>query len=75
MRLYDYPGKSEFRLKSEIVKRNGREGDILLVHRDGDTMRLAVIRQSEPEYAAYSRLLTDTVSAKKRYGYLKEAIK
>ena len=69
VRLYDYPGRSEFRLKSEIVKRQGREGDILLVHRDGDETRLAVIRQGAPEHAAHSPILTTQVSPKKRYGY------
>ena len=69
VRLYGYPNKTEFRLKSEVVKRNGKEGDILVVHRRDGDMRLSVIRQDAPEHAAYSRLLTNRVSPKKRYGY------
>ena len=72
IRLYDYPNRSEFRLKSEVVKRNGKEGDILVVHRDGDNMRLFVVRRKEPEYAKYERCLDTRVkpgSSKKRFGY------
>lgn len=69
VRLYDYPGRSEFRLKSEVVKRRGNKGDILVVRRDGDEMRLSVIRRDAPEYAAYSRRLTRRVSHMKQYGY------
>ena len=69
VRLYDYPGKTEFRLKSEIVKRRGNKGDILVVRRDGDEMRLSVIRRDAPEHAAYSRRLTNRVSLMKQYGY------
>ena len=68
-RLYDYPRKQEFRLKSETVKRNAKEGDILVVRRDGDEMRLSVVRRGTPEHAAHERLLVNRVSPKKRYGY------
>ena len=74
LRLYDYPNKTEFRLKSEIVKRNGKEGDILVVNRDGDEMRLSVIRRDTPEHEAHSRALTKRVSPKKRYGYFKRRL-
>lgn len=69
LRIYDYPNKTEFRLKSEIVKRNCKAGDILLVARRGDDMRLSVIRQNTPEHAAHVPLLTRRVSPLKKYGY------
>ena len=70
IRIYDYPNKSEFRLKSEIVKRRGNVGDILLVERDDDNFLLSVIRKSdEDRYRSYESRLTTMVSSQKSFGY------
>lgn len=69
IRLYDYPAKKEFRLKSEIVKRFGEKNNILVVHREGSKMKLIVVRESDPEYQKYLSHLTKIVSKEKNYGY------
>lgn len=70
IRIYDYPAKSEFRLKSETIKRRGKPGDILVVERLEGGMNLFLIRKDDQRYATWTAKLTFPVSSQKRYGYL-----
>lgn len=72
IRFYMYLNKWEFRLRSEIVKRRGEAGDILVVQRENADMNLFVIRQNDPAYEKYRSHLTTKVRSKKsdkHYGY------
>jgi len=69
LRFYYYYVKSEFRLKSETIKRKGNKGDILLAYRKGANISLKLIRKTDRQYSKYERYLTKTVSPTKKYGY------
>lgn len=69
LRLYDYRRKSEFRLKCADVKRKGNAGDIMLVEREGETMKVALVRSNSKEFAQWAQLLTTRVSEQKIFGY------
>ena len=70
IRIYDYPGKNEFRLKSEAIKRNGAEGDILVVDRDRDNMALSLVRKADAKkHAKFGARLTESTPSKKKFGY------
>ncbi len=71
VRLYDYPGKSEFRMSSKLIKRNGTEDDILVVERHKTTMTLSLVKASDSDYSNFSQYLRTKIpnSPKKRYGY------
>ena len=69
VRMYEYLQKSEFRLQSALIKRNGKEGDILVAKRDGDAISFALVRQTSAEYGDYENILNHRVSPKKAFGY------
>lgn len=70
IRMYSYLNKSEFRLKSKMIKRQGAAGDILLVARDDQTMKISLIRKNDPQYDIIFRNLDSKArSGKKRFGY------
>ena len=73
IRLYYYPAKHEFRLKSELIKRNGVEGDILMATRVGRAMRLSLIRQHTAKHRNLAAKLSTRVSNKKKFGYFNAA--
>lgn len=72
IRIYDYPQKSEFRLKAEKIKRSGKDGDILLVRRRKTSMDIELIRVGSNLYERYQNYLQHQVSSQKRYGYFNE---
>ena len=69
IRLYWYTVKHEFRLKSKKIKRNGEEGDIMLVKRDGRDMSINLIRKGSTQYQRLYKHLTGTTKTPKRWGY------
>ena len=71
VRLYNYPNRSEFRMSSKLIKRNGTAGDILVVERHKTTMTLSLVKAGDSDYSNFSQYLRTKVpnSQNKRYGY------
>lgn len=73
LRIYYYEGKAEFRLQCEPIKRNGNQGDILLIEKPLPTSRhfnIKLIRKGTTEHSRIEPQLLTRVSQIKSYSYL-----
>ena len=72
IRLYYYNRKKEFRLQCEPVKRNGHEGDLVLIERPNNKhfeYEITLIPSNITRYNQLKRICTTKVSANKYFGY------
>ncbi|MCJ7529939.1 MAG: phospholipase D family protein [Anaerolineales bacterium] len=73
IRIYYYDAKSEFRLQCEPIKRNGNQGDIILITKDSQKpleFRIELIRKGSLQHNTLLTSLTQKVSKFKSYSYL-----
>lgn len=73
IRLYYYDLKSEFRLQCEPIKRNGGQGDIVLISKDYNNpleFNIELIRSNAANYSNLRGLLTNKASSQKFCAYL-----
>jgi len=71
-RLYYYDRKKEFRLQCEPIKRNGHEGDLMLIERSTSNhfeYEITLIPTNVTRYNQLRRSCTTKVSDKKYFGY------
>lgn len=72
IRIYYYDKKKEFRLQCEPIKRNGNQGDIIIIHKDPNKpleFEIELLRQSSTKHKTISPLLTNKVSTQKFFTY------
>jgi len=72
IRIYYYDNKKEFRVQCEAIKRNGNQGDIMIVRKDENKpleFKIELLRTGSFEHTNTLPLLTKKVSSLKRYGY------
>ncbi|MBC8185006.1 phospholipase D family protein [candidate division KSB1 bacterium] len=72
VRLYYYDKKKEFRLQCEPIKRNGKQGDIILIEKNElkpFDFKITLIRQDSSSYDRLLPKLTEEVSPVKKYTY------
>lgn len=72
IRIYYYDKKKEFRLQCEPIKRNGKQGDIVVIHKDPNKpleFEIELLRQSSTKYKAIEPILTNKVSPQKYFTY------
>lgn len=72
IRIYYYDKKKEFRLQCELIKRNGKQGDIIAIHKDPNKpleFEIELLRQSSTKYKAIEPILTNKVSPQKYFTY------
>ena len=72
IRIYYYDSKSEFRFQCEPVKRNGEQGDIIIIQKRSYNMleyEIELIRRDSHKYKATFPLLINKVSAQKYFTY------
>jgi len=72
IRLYYYDRKKEFRLQCEPIKRNGHEGDLMLIERPDNKhfeYEITLIPTNVARYNQLKRACTIKVSEKKYFGY------
>lgn len=72
IRIYYYDRKREFRLQCESIKRNGTQGDIMVVERANTSAieyNIYLIPQGTSGYKRYSSMCTTRVSSLKTFGY------
>lgn len=72
IRIYYYDKKKEFRLQCEPIKRNGKQGDIILIHKDPNKpleFEIELLRTGSTKYKAIKPILTNKASQQKFYTY------
>lgn len=72
IRIYYYDRKNEFRLQCEPIKRNGKQGDIILIHKDSSKpleFKIELLRTASVKFKAIKPLLTNKVSTQKFFNY------
>lgn len=72
IRIYFYDKKSEFRLQCEAIKRNGNQGDIMIVSRELTKpleFKIVLVRQNSERYKSLINSLTQKVSNQKFFTY------
>jgi HKD family nuclease len=73
IRIYYYDTKDEFRLQCEPIKRNGNQGDIIIIDKEPLKpleFKIELVRNGSPKHNAILPLLTNKVSKLKSYSYL-----
>ena len=73
IRIYYYEKKSEFRLKCEVIKRTGDEGDIILIRKYPTRpleFEIELLRRNSIEYEELRPLLKQRASSQKFFAYL-----
>lgn len=72
IRIYYYERKKEFRLQCEKIKRNGNQGDIILIHKNYNRpqeFEIHLVRQNTSKYNFLITHLIKKASKQKNYGY------
>lgn len=72
IRIYYYDRKKEFRLQCETIKRNGKQGDIISIHKNPNKpleFEIELLRTGNKEYKTIEPLLINKVSNQKYYTY------
>lgn len=72
IRIYYYDKKKEFRLQCKPIKRNGNQGDIIVIQKDSNKpleFEIELLRQSSTKHKTISPLLTNKVSTQKFFTY------
>jgi hypothetical protein len=74
VRIYWYETKSEFRFQCEPVKRQAKQGDIILISRTANRLEynIELIRQNTPQHTAIEPLLTKRISKLKHFGFFSD---
>lgn len=72
IRIYYYDKKKEFRLQCEVIKRNGKQGDIISIHKDPNKpleFEIELLRQRSTKHKAIAPILSNKVSTQKLFSY------
>ncbi len=72
IRIYYYHRKHEFRLQCKEIKRNGRPGDIIVIHKNYDNLlefEIKLVRSGSTDFNAVYPLLVNRVSPQKCFAY------
>ncbi len=72
IRIYYYDKKKEFRLQCEAIKRNGKQGDIISIHKGPNKpleFEIELLRTGSTKFKAIEPILTSKVSTQKFYTY------
>lgn len=72
IRIYYYDKKKEFRLQCEPIKRNGKQGDIISIHKVRNKplgFEIELLRTGSTKFKAIEPLLTNKVSPQKVFTY------
>lgn len=72
IRIYYYDKKKEFRLQCEAIKRNGKQGDIISIHKDPNKpleFEIELLRTGSTKFKAIEPILTNKVSTQKFFTY------
>lgn len=72
VRIYYYKRKTEFRFQCEPIKRNGHQGDIVVIEKCNTRKaeyKIELIPVNSTRYFHYSRICSSEVSPQKSYGY------
>lgn len=72
IRIYCYEKKTEFRLQCEAIKRNGKQGDIVLICRDHDKQaeyKIELVRSKSTKFSKIRPQLINKVSPLKCFAY------
>ncbi|WP_424947506.1 phospholipase D-like domain-containing protein [Candidatus Spongiihabitans sp.] len=72
IRIYYYDGKKEFRLQCEVIKRNGKQGDIIYIHRnynDSLEFEIELMRRGSTSFNTIRALLVNKASTQKYFTY------
>lgn len=72
IRIYYYDQKKEFRLQCEPIKRKGKKGDIVEIHKEPNKLlkfEIELLRQGSPKYKKIRQILSNKVSNQKFFNY------
>jgi len=72
IRIYYYDKKKEFRLQCEPIKRNGKQGDIISIHKDPNKpleFEIELLRKGSTKFNAIELILKHKVSSQKFFTY------
>lgn len=72
IRIYYYDNKKEFRLQCELIKRNGKQGDIILIQKNTNKpleFEIELLRIGSMKFDSIKRLLINKVSKQKFFCY------
>ncbi len=72
IRIYYYDKKKEFRLQCEAIKRNGKQGDIISIHKDPKKpleYEIELLRTRSTKFKAIESILENKVSPQKFFAY------
>ena len=72
IRIYYYDKKKEFRLQCEAIKRNGRQGDIIVIEKDYSKpleFEIELVRTVSKKFKTIEPILENRVSPQKFFAY------
>ncbi|MFH1195378.1 MAG: phospholipase D-like domain-containing protein [bacterium] len=72
IRIYYYDKKKEFRLQCEAIKRNGKRGDIISIHKDPNNpleFEIELLRTGSTKFKSIATIVTNKVSTQKFFTY------
>lgn len=72
IRIYYYDKKKEFRLQCEPIKRNGKQGDIISIHKDPNKpleFEIELLRKGSTRFNTIELILKHQVSSQKNFTY------